>query len=248
VAGNAAHAEENTHEGFIGKIKKSTPTLVWWPNKMGRNTQAIESEIVPGYVVSGPTAPLPKESPQAYTAFLAYKSLGDQRSYEKTAKVIQKSLTLTKRWGSKFRWQERIRSWVAQLEHDRSQIVADRMNEMVERQLGLATAMQLRVVERLTRLKASELTPSDLVKMATLAVILERTALGIKAGFSMKAVEQIELTRPEGNIILDSVRDLSQVDRGLLRDLSIKYMKIIRLEAEVLAEEKQQKQLPLAVG
>lgn len=194
----------------------------------------------------GAIAPLQGEREKAYKAFLTFKALGDDRNYKDVARKENKSETLIKRWGSRYQWQQRIRNWAAEMEIEAHKQVSHRLAEMIGRQIGLATSLQLRAIERLEKMKPEELTPSDVVKFITLGVQMERTALGLDGSLKMAQVGQPqEISRPAGNIVEDAVKNLSAIDRGLLRDLTLKKMKILALEAE--ERKKNQAALPAEV-
>jgi low affinity Fe/Cu permease len=179
------------------------------------------------------TQPLIHEHEKAYEAFLTYRDMDHGRSHTAVAAKIGKSRQMVSKWAAKFQWNERMRRWHGENQLILNKAVTARVQEMVERQLGLATAIELKVAERLVTLDPADLTPSDMVKMLTIAVQIERTAMGMGGKLNLEKVDAVEMKRPEGDVVSDAARSLTPVDRDLLRTLSLKFMKIVKGQAEL---------------
>lgn len=181
----------------------------------------------------------PGESSRAFAAYLAYKGQGAGRSYAKVARELGKSKTLIDRWGSKYRWMQRIFAFERHEELQRQEADRKALLGMKIRHLSIARAAQEKIVQRLTSLDAEKIPLGDLPKWLAVAVTVERTAYGLDASMKMAAVEQGEIMRPEGSILDDRLRELSAIDRSLLRDIALKKMRIMALEAEVETGERE---------
>jgi hypothetical protein len=178
------------------------------------------------------------ESSKAFQAFVLWRDMGDTRSYPAVARKLSKSRTLIKRWGSKFRWQERLREHLQYQDAERLDSQRKAIEEMNSRHINASILFQDKLLERLKSIDISTLAPRDLVRMYEVAVAVERSARGLNPGTKLAAVEQFEIRRPTGNIVSDAVKALSAVDRDLLRNLTLKHMTILRLESEIEVEEK----------
>jgi len=178
------------------------------------------------------------ESAKAFEAFIVWRDMGDTRSYPAVAQKLSKSTTLIKRWGARWRWNERLRDHLSYLDRQRVETQRSAIQEMNLRHVNAAILFQEKTLARLKSIDVDELAPRDLVRMFEVAVAVERSARGLNPGTKLAAVEQVEIRRPVGDIVSDAVRGLSAVDRGLLRDLTIKHLTILRLESEMEAAEK----------
>lgn len=183
------------------------------------------------------------ESSKAFQAFVFWRDMGDIRSYPAVARALSKSTTLIKRWGAKFRWQERLRHHLESLDKERLDSQRRAIQEMNERHVSAAILFQEKALTRLKSIGVDELAPRELVRLFEVAVAVERSARGLNPGTKLTAVEQIQVHRPVGDIVSDAVKGLSAVDRSLLRDLTIKHMTILRLESEIAAEGKETAEL-----
>jgi hypothetical protein len=121
---------------------------------------------------------LESESAKAFEAFSKYRDMGIERSLRKVAQELSKSETIIKRWSGQHDWVERVKSFDAEM--DRKALIQEEKNrkDMVKRHASLATVFQSKVYERLQKLNPDELSPSELIRWADLAVKMERTARG----------------------------------------------------------------------
>lgn len=126
------------------------------------------------------------ESAVAYAAFVAYRNLGENRSLAKAAKEIAKPKRMLATWSSRNEWVMRAAVWDRHELESADAVRRDkrhrRIVEMEERHLAIALAFQNKLIERLQTMKASELSPSDVVQWLWVAVKVERLALGLSTG------------------------------------------------------------------
>jgi gamma-glutamyltranspeptidase len=54
---------------------------------------------------------LPEETSKAYEAFCVYRDMGVQRSIQKAADMLSKSIPVLKRWAAQWDWAERVAAW-----------------------------------------------------------------------------------------------------------------------------------------
>jgi hypothetical protein len=80
----------------------------------------------------------------------------------------------------------------------------------------------------------------DLIKMLALAIAVERSAYNVDGALKLAAVDQFAPKMPENNQVSDLVKGLSPIDRDLLRTISVKYLKVIKMEAELATETVEQ--------
>jgi hypothetical protein len=183
------------------------------------------------------------ESAKAFAAWVLYRDMDESRSYQRVAQELSKSETLIKRWGTKWRWQERLNDFLASQDTARLEVHRKAIEEMNSRHISTAMLFQEKTIEKLQSVDINELAPRDLPRWFEVAVAVERSAHGLSPSTKLNAVEQMEFVRPEGNIVDDRIKALSGVDRALLRDLCLKYMQIIKLQATIAAD--QQSTLPI---
>jgi hypothetical protein len=187
----------------------------------------------------------PGESGRAFAAFVAYRETGDSRSYTGVAQKLNKSRTLVARWGARWRWQDRLSAWERNLEYERQVAHRKAIIEMNERHLTIARQCQEKILGRLRSIgeqEINDLSVGDLAKLLAISVAVERSALGLSPSTKLTPVEQdafIPIPRPEGDMVSDLIKQLSPIDRSLLRDISIKYLKIAKLEADLATQEPQ---------
>ena len=187
----------------------------------------------------------PGEGTRAFAAFVAYRDVGDSRSYTGVAQKLNKSRTLVARWGARWRWQDRLSAWERNLEYERQVAHRKAIIEMNERHLTIARQCQQKVLGKLRSIgqqEINDLSVGDLAKLLAISVAVERSALGLSPSTKLTPVEQeglMPIPRPEGDMISDLIKQLSPIDRSLLRDTSVKFLKVARLEAELSAQEPQ---------
>jgi hypothetical protein len=187
----------------------------------------------------------PGESGRAFAAFVAYRDTGDSRSYTGVAQTLHKSRTLVARWGTRWRWQDRLSAWERNLEYERQVAHRRAIIEMNERHVMIAQQCQQKICGKLRSMgeqEINDLSVSDLAKLLAISVAVERSALGLSPSSKLTPVEQdafMAIPRPEGDMISDLVKQLSPIDRSLLRDISVKYLKVAKLEAELSAQAPQ---------
>lgn len=131
------------------------------------------------------------ESAQAFQAFAKYRDLGVDRSLAKVAKELGKSTTIIERWSARDSWVLRVEAW--DVEQDRLwrlQQLASR-REVGKRQLRIANAMQAQLINALTKVDLSQLSPRDLGYWLEVSSKVQRQALGQADG-------RVELTGEGG--------------------------------------------------
>lgn len=119
-----------------------------------------------------------EESKKAFEAFATYRDLGITRSLREVAQKLSKSETLMKRWSSKHDWVERVAEYDAEM--DRKALLQQEKNrrEMTKRHANASMLFQQKVVDRLRKLKAEELTPAELIRWFETSVKIERLSRG----------------------------------------------------------------------
>jgi hypothetical protein len=177
------------------------------------------------------------ESLRAFAAFVEYREQGGARSYRAVGQKLSKSTTLIKRWGGRWRWLDRVSAWERDLEHGRMVARRKAILEMNDRHAMIAEVMQKKISDGLHSMSdadVAELSPADLAKLLAVSVAVERSSRGLNPNTKLAAVEEPEIPeRPVGDEVSDIVKQLSVIDRELLRNISLKYFKIFKMEAEL---------------
>lgn len=118
------------------------------------------------------------EGTKAYEAFNTYLLMGEDRTYSKVANELKKSTTIIGRWGSQYRWRERVAAYDAhQMELTRKD-QAKAIRRMRERHAILATSMLTKVTKKMAKMSEDELTPQDMKAWVDVATKLERLSRG----------------------------------------------------------------------
>lgn len=118
----------------------------------------------------------PGESSQAFSAFLAYLEMGEERSLAKVGKKLGKSSALMERWSSKWGWVKRVedyRKYTLRKEHEK--VVKDR-SKMIDRHIGLSLKMQKKAMDALDSMPPDQLSARDVKEFLKLATEIERVS------------------------------------------------------------------------
>lgn len=87
------------------------------------------------------------ETKKAFAAFCIYRDLGDERSTQKVATQLSKSLPLIKRWSSAYEWVNRVDAWDR---HLRAQADARDEQRRIQREEYMAAQRQSLIDAELT--------------------------------------------------------------------------------------------------
>jgi hypothetical protein len=122
------------------------------------------------------------EPPDAYLAFLAYcQASTGRRSVELVAAVLNpdggqwRPLETLADWERRFRWKERAAAWDAETP-SRAESGRSPKSEMSGRHQKEALALQQKLLERLRKLDAGDLKPSELIRWFDVSVRVEKEA------------------------------------------------------------------------
>ena len=122
----------------------------------------------------------PGEGPRAYAAFLEYRDIPSDRSYTEVARRVKKSVNIVARWGRVWHWQHRINAWVRHQENEKQAAILRSITETNDRHTAISRLLQQKIVERLRAMKAEEIEAKDIPKWLSVAVEVERMALGLR--------------------------------------------------------------------
>lgn len=180
------------------------------------------------------------ETSVAFQAWYTYRDMEDPRSYRKVAQQLHKSLSLIGRWSRAWRWQERLYAWQTHIDRLKQRELEKTLIEVNTRHGSLARLCQSKIYEALNTV--NEKNPLPLSLMAQLlanSVAIERMSYGMALP-GAGATRRIETTtlsltekREPDNIITENIRKLSAVDRSLLRELSLKYLRRIQEDSGI---------------
>jgi hypothetical protein len=164
-----------------------------------------------------------EESGKAFDAFACYRDLGSGRSIEKAAEHVRKSVSLLKRWSSRYSWVERVQAWDQEQERTATEAAAEaaqeRAREIRQRNLKVGTDLQ-----RLARAGIAQLIERDPVTgeprlkrqlKVTEIVVLHRYGTELERAAAMVPTDQA--TGPDGEEELDQMlRGLRQAEFAAL--------------------------------
>jgi hypothetical protein len=104
-----------------------------------------------------------KETGKAWAAFVAYRDLGNDRSYQKVSEQLSKSATLIKRWAKKFGWKARIVKYEAYIQGVELQSYMDHRWKAKTKLLKNAQFLQnVGIKELVRRVKEEEISTEKL--------------------------------------------------------------------------------------
>lgn len=126
-----------------------------------------------------PWSRLPKESPEAFAAFICYRDLGiAERSTARVAQECRKTKGLMDRWSRTHGWVSRAAAWDSHLDRVAQQATEKARGEMAERQVRLGRALQGRAAQGLSSIKPEKLKATEVAALAKAGVDIERVAAG----------------------------------------------------------------------
>jgi hypothetical protein len=182
------------------------------------------------------------EGSKPYKAFLQYRDQGEGRSYARVGQELGKSKTLIERWGKQWDWQHRVYAWERDQELERQRQNRKAIIEMNGRQARIAEVCQEKVMAKLsamTEQDVANLSVTEMARLLAVSVAVERSSRGLTADAKIRPMEEAELPPPDTNEVSEIVRKLSAIDRSPLRDISLKYLKVLHLEAKIEVEKRQ---------
>lgn len=84
----------------------------------------------------------PGEGPKPFAAFVAYRQMGGSRSLSRLHVELAKSARMLKGWSSKFRWQERVAAWDADVERRQRAAEDEAIRDAARRRAKKQTAFR----------------------------------------------------------------------------------------------------------
>jgi hypothetical protein len=152
--------------------------------------------------------PLPGEGPKAFSAFVRFLTLGEKRTIENVATVLNRSNALIARWSRKYEWQRRLLAWnqkILEGQQEEAEILAregtadwaKRQRELRNREWEIANkALQLcsRWIDKLLAQKRGKVSIQDATRLLEVASKVGRLATGL-------ATERGELSGLDGEPI-----------------------------------------------
>ena len=129
------------------------------------------------------------ESPLAYQAFLAYRDLGEARSFVGAAHALGKSNSLVRRWATRYDWRDRAWAYDVAQAREAEEALRQQREESLRRQARDSDQLQRLAMARLSGLIRRDpasgevsldpgVTPRDAVTIYKLALELEDRLMG----------------------------------------------------------------------
>ena len=119
----------------------------------------------------------PKETAEAFEAFVLYRNMEGRRSTRGVAQTLLKSDAMTRRWSSVHQWVSRALSWDEEVDRVACAKFLEKVAERAETHAAIGRSIYARAVKRLETVKPEKLTTEQAVHFATLGIKLEREAL-----------------------------------------------------------------------
>jgi hypothetical protein len=168
---------------------------------------------------SDPWERQPGENTRWYSRFEQFRLAGAGRSLlgavnaERIKQGKERQDAIPGAWSraaAKWHWRERAEAW-DELERQKAREThAKEVDEMNRRHIQVSKALQNKAVQRLTSLKAEELTTLELLRYLLDAAKLERTAHG-----EPEKVEERRVTGKDGNAVIFSLEEALKAKKEL---------------------------------
>ena len=126
----------------------------------------------------------PKESSQAYEAFVTYRDLGAGRTLIDVARELRKSYSLVRRWADAANWSARAAAWDNYVSEKAADKAAEDYASMIDLQINIGKMLQAKAAKALQKIdfeNVSERSLPALVRMIESGVDIERSAREIGA-------------------------------------------------------------------
>jgi hypothetical protein len=143
------------------------------------------------------------------------------------------------RWSRRWRWQRRLEAYLQDREQRRLRELEQTIRQTRERHIGIAKMLQAKALERLQTVDVRLLSLGDVVRFLDLAVEVERKSLDLDT-VSVTKVNQTTITefslsesRDLQSDLRERVQQLAPVSRDLIRQLSMKTLRLLKLQAEI---------------
>lgn len=147
---------------------------------------------------------IPGETPKAYSAFLAFREMGSQRSLRKLAMSGDERTSHLRQmatWSSQHAWVERAAAYDEHIAREGMAAEIEAVRQMRQRHAQAALALQAKALQRLQTLNPDHLAAKDVVVFIKEAVAIERAARGVEG----PPIEERE-RREEGITVEELVR------------------------------------------
>lgn len=157
----------------------------------------------------------PSETPQAFEAFALYRDMGQGRTIERVARILDKHHTNVAKWSARHDWVARAAAFDAVAERRAADGVLEEEVAVRIRQAEAARVFQQRAVQRFASLDPDTMSARDAILAFRVGASEERKALGI--------ADKVELGGPiqTQEVPFDWVRALGSrpsADEGLSID------------------------------
>lgn len=120
----------------------------------------------------------PGEPAKGYSHFVVFRDEGRARQVKQVAEKVKLSIgylwKLSHEWG----WTERAAAWDRAQDDAFRKRMVDSRRELAERELRIARTMTNKVAQRLQSMDVEKMSTADLIRMAEVAVKIERLAVG----------------------------------------------------------------------
>lgn len=142
----------------------------------------------------------PGESELAWKAFTTYLHL-EKRTVHEVCELLSKTRQQITRWKTKWFWEERVRAYDNELEHEAFDAAIKERKEMNRRHINLAMHLQKAVVDALQSKDFSQMSDKDIVSFVRMATELERGARIDDLSLYPREVEEEENPQDEEVVI-----------------------------------------------
>lgn len=120
----------------------------------------------------------PKESEQAWEAFLTYRDMEPPRKVQAVADKLSKSRQQITKFKSAWFWEDRVRAYDNEIQKEALAKAVSERRKMNERHINFAMRFQKAALEALESLDPTDLSFKDIREAVKLATEIERRARG----------------------------------------------------------------------
>jgi hypothetical protein len=143
----------------------------------------------------------PQESHKAFAAFVIYRNLAGDRTYQEVAQMLRCSGSNVRRWAAKWAWNFRAHEWDTYQDQKAQEALIRERVRMAERQAQNGMTMQSIAAAEMERLLSSleasklgkrrGLSASEIAKFMEIGSRIERSARGESGADSVAKIEVI---------------------------------------------------------
>ncbi|MFF4391458.1 hypothetical protein ACFY0G_32415 [Streptomyces sp. NPDC001552] len=144
------------------------------------------------------------ETPRRHGQFATYKDLGRARTLAKAAETLTLAYGHVKNTAAEFRWRERVEAWDRSMDRQYEATWLEERRKAAETDARILGAAIGKLAQRLSTLRADDLSPGDFIRLMDVAMRHRRVLFG-------DPTETIAVTGHGGNPLAVQLAEFAQL-------------------------------------